>query len=103
MQLNAYLLFKGNCEEAFKFYENALGGKIEAMMPFAGTPVEKHVAPEFVPKDHARTTRGGRGSFDGQRRSAGEFDNPKVFRWRCIRMIRRKRSDCFTRCERRAM
>ena len=32
MQINTYLLFTGQCEEAFKFYEKLLGGKIE-MMP----------------------------------------------------------------------
>ena len=38
MQLNAYLIFNGQCETAFKFYEKCLGGKIEAMIPHAGTP-----------------------------------------------------------------
>jgi PhnB protein len=32
MQINPYLYFNGNCEEAFKFYEKALGGQIHAMM-----------------------------------------------------------------------
>ena len=32
MMLNPYLFFDGNCEEAFKFYEATLGGKIEAML-----------------------------------------------------------------------
>ncbi|MEM9908685.1 MAG: VOC family protein, partial [Cyanobacteria bacterium P01_D01_bin.44] len=36
MQLNPYLSFNGQCEAAFKFYEQCLGGKIEAMMPYAG-------------------------------------------------------------------
>ena len=31
MNVNAYLHFNGNCEEAFKFYEKALGAK-ELMM-----------------------------------------------------------------------
>ena len=31
MMLNPYLFFNGNCEEAFKFYEKTLGGKIEAI------------------------------------------------------------------------
>ena len=31
MQLNPYLIFNGQCEEAFKFYEKCLGGKIEAI------------------------------------------------------------------------
>ena len=32
MKLNPYLLFNGQYEAAFKFYEKCLGGKIEAMM-----------------------------------------------------------------------
>ena len=29
MQLNSHLHFNGQCEEAFKFYEKCLGGKID--------------------------------------------------------------------------
>ena len=55
MSLNPYLTFNGNCEAAFKFYERVLGGKIEAMMPHAGTPAEGHVPPEWNSKImHAR-------------------------------------------------
>lgn len=32
MQMNPYLIFNGNCEAAFKFYEQCLGGKITMMM-----------------------------------------------------------------------
>ena len=32
MQLNPYLFYNDNCEAAFKFYEKALGGKIEMML-----------------------------------------------------------------------
>jgi PhnB protein len=59
MQLNTYLLFKGNCEEAFRFYETALGGKIESMMTYKGSPAEKQTAPEFLQKImHARLVAG---------------------------------------------
>jgi len=34
MKINPYLHFAGNCEEAFKFYEKAIGGKIEGFLPF---------------------------------------------------------------------
>ena len=37
MQLNAYLVFNGQCEAAFKFYEKVLGGKILGMFTHAGT------------------------------------------------------------------
>jgi PhnB protein len=50
MQLNPYLTFNGRCEEAFKFYEQVLGGKIEAMIPHEGTPVAEHVSPEWRSK-----------------------------------------------------
>jgi PhnB protein len=50
MQLNPYLLFNGQCETAFKFYEQCLGGKIEAMIPHGGTPAEKHSPPEWRDK-----------------------------------------------------
>jgi PhnB protein len=38
MQLSTYLFFKGNCQEAFKFYERVLGGKIETVHTYAGMP-----------------------------------------------------------------
>jgi PhnB protein len=50
MQVNPYLWFNGNCEEAFKFYELCFGGKIEAMMTHAGTPAEKGVPAEWGSK-----------------------------------------------------
>jgi PhnB protein len=39
MQLNPYLMFDGQCETAFKFYEQCLGGKIDAMMTYGESPM----------------------------------------------------------------
>ena len=59
MQLNPYLTFNGQCETAFKFYAQLLGGKIEAMLTHEGTPAEGHVPPEWRKKImHARLTVG---------------------------------------------
>ena len=59
MQIQPYLFFNGNCEEAFKFYEKCFKGKIEAMMPHAGTPAEEHTPPEWANKImHARLVVG---------------------------------------------
>jgi PhnB protein len=59
MQSNPYLFFNGNCEDAFKFYEKTLGGKIEVMMPHVGTPAEEHVPAEWRNKIiHARLSLG---------------------------------------------
>jgi PhnB protein len=55
MQVNPYLTFNGDCEAAFKFYQQCLGGEIVAMMPHRGTPAEEHVPPEWLDKImHAR-------------------------------------------------
>jgi PhnB protein len=37
MQLNPYLNFSGDCEEAFRFYERSLGARIECRIPTIGT------------------------------------------------------------------
>jgi PhnB protein len=38
MQINPYLNFNGNCAEAFKFYEEVLGGKILFSMTWGDMP-----------------------------------------------------------------
>jgi PhnB protein len=59
MQCNPYLLFNGNCEEAFKVYEKVLGGKIVAMAKVKDTPAAEHHTPDFQDKImHARMTFG---------------------------------------------
>lgn len=51
MQLNPYLFFNGQCEAAFKFYEQCLGGKITAMMTYAESPESSMpVTPEWSNK-----------------------------------------------------
>ena len=50
MKLNPYLVFNGQCEAAFKFYEKCLGGKIEAMFTHGETPAAQHVPPEWHKK-----------------------------------------------------
>ena len=47
MQLNSYLMFNGNCEAAFKFYERCLGGKITMMMTHKEAPSAENVSPEM--------------------------------------------------------
>ena len=59
ISINPYLAFDGRCEEAFKFYERHLGGKILMMLAHEGTPAENSVAPEWKKKImHARMQLG---------------------------------------------
>jgi PhnB protein len=50
MQLDSYLHFNGQCEEAFKFYEKVLGGKIAMKMTFGESPMAQQSSPEFRDK-----------------------------------------------------
>ncbi len=43
MKLHTYLNYGGNCEEAFRFYEQHLGGKIITMMTHADQPNPREV------------------------------------------------------------
>jgi PhnB protein len=59
MQLNPYLNFKGNCADAFKFYEKNLSGKIAMMMTFGESPMADQVPAAHRDKViHARMTIG---------------------------------------------
>jgi PhnB protein len=59
MQLNPYLSFNGQCEEAFRFYERCLGGKIIAMMAFKDTPMADKAPADWRGKiAHARLQLG---------------------------------------------
>jgi PhnB protein len=59
MKLNAHLSFKGQCEEAFRFYEKCLGGKIAVMMTWGESPMAKDVPPDWAKKiTHASMTMG---------------------------------------------
>lgn len=50
MKLSTYLMFDGNCREAFTHYHKVLGGKMLAMMDHKGTPAEEHVPAEWRDK-----------------------------------------------------
>ena len=60
MQLHTYLNYGGNCEEAFRFYEQHLGGAITMMMKHGESPDQRNVAPDWKNKVlHARLQVGG--------------------------------------------
>jgi len=45
MQLNPYLFYNDNCEAAFKFYEKALGAKIEVLIRAEEAPADMKPSP----------------------------------------------------------
>jgi len=59
MKLYTYVNYRGKCREAFRFYEQHLGGKVTVTMTHSQMPGAKDVPPEL--KDailHARITIG---------------------------------------------
>lgn len=50
MQMTTYLSFKGQCEAAFKFYEQCLGGQLGTIFRYAGTPLADQVPVDWQDK-----------------------------------------------------
>jgi PhnB protein len=50
MKMTSYLNFGGNCAEAFKFYEQHLGGKINMLMTFDQMPGPPQASPDQAKK-----------------------------------------------------
>ena len=71
MQCNPYLLFNGNCEPAFKFYEKVLGGKIIGMMKFSETPAADMHGAGLPRQDRACAPDHRQQRADGVGRAAG--------------------------------
>jgi PhnB protein len=79
MQLYPYLHFDGQCEEAFKFYEKCLGGKIAFMMPHEGTPVAEKVPAEWGKKILHATLNIGENVLQGSDAPPNHYQKPQGF------------------------
>jgi PhnB protein len=79
MQLNPYLFFDGNCEEALKFYAQCLGGTIQFVLTYAGSPAEAQVPPELGGKILHATLVVGDQVLQASDCPPGRYDQPKGF------------------------
>jgi len=60
MQLHTYLNYGGNCEQAFRFYEQHLGGRVTMLTRHGDAPGAGNTPPEWKDKVlHARMSLGG--------------------------------------------
>jgi PhnB protein len=60
-QLDAYLVFDGNCAEAMRYYERTLGGKLEVLITHAESPIAAQTPPASANRImHARLALHGR-------------------------------------------
>ena len=78
--LQIYLSFDGQCEAAFRFYEERLGGTRGPAFPYASSPMAGDVPPEWGTKImHASITLGGV-TMAGADQPPGRYESPKGFR-----------------------
>ncbi|MEH2520384.1 PhnB protein [Bradyrhizobium sp. AZCC 1610] len=79
MQVNPYLFYDGNCQEALKYYEKVLGAQIGATFPYEGAPPDMPTPPDWKNKlMHASIT------IDGEVLMAadampGDYHQPQGF------------------------
>jgi PhnB protein len=86
MALNPYLYFDGQCEEAFRFYEKCLGGKITLMMTWKDSPMPDQAPPGWATKILHAGLASGDGVLEGCDAMPGQYKKPESF---CV-MLRPK-------------
>jgi PhnB protein len=78
MKLNPYLSFNDECEAAFKFYEQCLGGKID-MMTYGDSPMAEQTPPEKLDKIMHVSLKVGDTVLMGSDAPPGYFEKPQGF------------------------
>ena len=79
MQMSPYLSFKGECEAAFRFYEQCLGGQLGALFRYAGSPMADQVPADWADKImHGSLTLGDQVVMGGDV-PPDQYEEPKGF------------------------
>jgi PhnB protein len=79
MQLNPHLAFDGQCEAAFKFYEECLGGKIVTMLTYEDSPLAEQVPQAWRKKILHATLALGDFRLTGADAPPGQYQKPQGF------------------------
>jgi len=79
MQLNPHLSFNGQCEEAFKFYQQYLGGTIQIMMTNGDSPIADQVPSEWHGKIMHSTLIVGQTTLMGADVPPDHYEKPTGF------------------------
>ena len=79
MQIQTYLSFNGQCEEAFTFYARCFGGQVGHLFRYGGSPMAESVPPDWQDKVmHGNLTIGGLELMGDDVASAG-YERAKGF------------------------
>lgn len=77
--VNAYLVFDGNCAEAFRFYERTLGGELQ-VMTHGDSPISDQIPPEAKDRVmHARLLLDGRPLMGSDAMMSHPYEGMKGF------------------------
>ena len=79
MQVSTYLSFSGECEAAFRFYEEYLGGKLEGIFRYAGSPMEKQAPAGWENKVMHGSLTIGEHTLMGADMAPESYEKPKGF------------------------
>ena len=79
MQMNVYLSFRGECEAAFTFYAECLGGRLGALFRYAGTPFAEQVPTDWQNKVMHGSLTVGDQVFMGGDVAPDRYEKPKGF------------------------
>jgi len=79
MQTTPHLHFNGTCEEAFKFYEQLFGGRIETLMPWSAIP-DNSLPPDMQDRiTHASLLLEDGGTLAGSDTPPARYQTPAGF------------------------
>lgn len=79
MQVSPYLSFKGDCEAAFKLYEQSLGAQPGPMFRYGGSPMENQVPADWKDKIMHGSITIGDLVLMGADVSSDHYESPKGF------------------------
>jgi PhnB protein len=77
--VNPYLSFKGECEAAFKLYEQCLGAQVGTIFRYAGTPMADQVPADWQDKVMHGTLTFGDQVLMGGDVAPDRYEEPKGF------------------------
>ena len=79
MQVNPYLSFNGQCEAAFQFYAQCLGGQLGAIFRYAGSPLAGQVPADWQDKVMHGSVTVGEQVLMGGDVAPDRYEEPKGF------------------------
>lgn len=79
MKVSAHLTFGGQCEAAFRFYEQCLGGAIVTMLTYGDSPMAEQVPLEWRGKIVHATLTIGENVLAGADLLPGDYQSPQGF------------------------